>query len=532
MKKTFYITTFVFLLFAPQFSVKAESEHTVIAVLPDTQNYAKWKESVVTSQTDWILENAASSNIVFVGHVGDIVNDYDSDTNQWAFMQSEYNRLASNGIPFALTPGNHDYEQHTRNSEMMNSYFPLSTFTGMQTYGGSYDSQCDNTYHLVNINGLDWLVVAMEFGPRDAVIEWANDVVSTYSNYPALLITHAYLNKNGDHFVSTDNHSASYGYGLEADVNDGIDIWNNLVYSNANLRLVVCGHDGATNVGARVKYDTNIEDKSVCQLLSNYQYYQNPNYSGYMLLLDFLSDGTASFYTYSPYLDQTNTDEESFGVIDLTGIPNGELSGNTLFSLSVKNGFGEGTYTNNSVISVSARTLFSWELFAGWTVEPSRCSSNLSDSESTNTTFTMPALDVSLTATFVDTEIDSDGDGLIDSAEYENGTNPELTDSDLDGFDDYFEVENNWDPLIADSLVQTYVRTHGVNFDLFPASNSVVEVAVGDVLCTVESNNVTLSLQPEISTNLTEWSTGGMPAKAWDIPVDDAKKFFRVKATQ
>ncbi len=203
-----------------------------------------------------------------------------------------------------------------------------------------------------------------------------------------------------------------------------------------------------------------------------------------------------------------------------------------LFSLSIQNGLGEGTYTNNAVVAVSANPPQPWELFTGWTTEPSEYVSNLADSFATNTTFTMPAADVVLTATFVDTKIDSDGDGLIDSAENANGTDPNNPDSDQDGFDDFFEVENNWNPLLADSAAETYVRTHGVNFDLFPSSNDVVEVAVGEVLLEIKNGNVVITLHPEVSTNLTEWSDGGVAPKQWSIPVDTTKKFFRIKAQQ
>jgi hypothetical protein len=313
------ILTIFFILVAEAFGLGKSS---MIVILPDTQNYVEWKRSGVSNQINWIVSNHVSSNILFVGHVGDIVNDYDTNPDQWAFMQNEYGRLTGAGIPYAVSTGNHDYKQGTRDSTMMNGYFPLSSFTSMPTYGGAYDSSCENTYHIVNINGLEWLILSLEFGPRSAVLEWATEVLATHSNKPALLITHAYLNVAGELFIHSDNHAASNGYGLgggSPDVNDGTNIWNTLVYSNNNVRMVVCGHDGATNVGARLKIGTNINGRAVCEVLSNYQYYNTPTYSGYMLLVDFLPDGTASFRTYSPVLNQTYTSPESSGNLDLTG---------------------------------------------------------------------------------------------------------------------------------------------------------------------------------------------------------------------
>jgi hypothetical protein len=73
-----------------------------------------------------------------------------------------------------------------------------------------------------------------------------------------------------------------------------------------------------------------------------------------------------------------------------------------LFSLSIQNGSGGGAFTNNAVVAVSANPPQSWELFAEWTAEPSQYVSNVASCFATNTTFTMPAVDVVLTATYKD----------------------------------------------------------------------------------------------------------------------------------
>jgi len=46
---------------------------------------------------------------------------------------------------------------------------------------------------------------------------------------------------------------------------------------------------------------------------------------------------------------------------------------------------------------------------------------------------------------------DPDGDGLINIAEYQNGTNPKNSDTDGDGMPDGWEVDNNLNPLIDDA---------------------------------------------------------------------------------
>ena len=49
---------------------------------------------------------------------------------------------------------------------------------------------------------------------------------------------------------------------------------------------------------------------------------------------------------------------------------------------------------------------------------------------------------------------DRDGDGLVDAAELQTGTDPDDADSDNDGLLDGFEVTNNFDPLVAGEQVQ------------------------------------------------------------------------------
>ena len=53
-----------------------------IIMLPDTQHYSrKWPE-LFMAQTQWVKENRDKENIVFVTHVGDIVNDRKKNRNK------------------------------------------------------------------------------------------------------------------------------------------------------------------------------------------------------------------------------------------------------------------------------------------------------------------------------------------------------------------------------------------------------------------------------------------------------------------
>ena len=312
-----------FLLIALILPLAARAGSSLMVVLPDTQGYVEYKRSTMSRMFDWIVDNKVASNIFFVGHVGDVINDYADPASapaQWAYATNEYAKLSGAGIPYAIVPGNHDYAKGTRDSSLMNRFFPLSGFTNMPTYGGAFDGNCDNTYHRFNLHGRDWLVLSLEFGPRGEVMDWANAVLASHPDHLAIVITHAYLNKNGERFVGSDNHAASNGYGLGSGppaVYNGADIWQNLIYSNHQVRLVVSGHDGASAIGARLKTGSNIQGRAVCETLNNYQYFSAPTHPGFMMLVEFLDTGAVHFRAYSPTLDSTSTNEGSFGTLDL-----------------------------------------------------------------------------------------------------------------------------------------------------------------------------------------------------------------------
>lgn len=281
-----------------------------MAVFPDTQSSVNWKRSVMTSQVDWLINNKDILDIRFVGHVGDLVADWEGDLTEWAFVQDEMGQLKTAGIPYSTLPGNHDYAYMTRTSTLLNSYFPLSNFSSMSSYGGAYDTNSDNTYHIVDVGGKKLLILSLEFGPRDAVVAWANGVLQANSDKKAIVITHAYLNTDSQLLASGMDHAASNGYNLGADVNDGDELWTDLIYPNNNVAFVICGHDGTSLDGSGLRESTHANGAPVHQILTNYQYYQPVGNGSYLLTLHFTEDAV-EVRTYSPYLNAYKTDSES-----------------------------------------------------------------------------------------------------------------------------------------------------------------------------------------------------------------------------
>jgi hypothetical protein len=118
-------------------------------------------------------------------------------------------------------------------------------------------------------------------------------------------------------------------------------------------------------------------------------------------------------------------------------------------TLTVNSGTGDGTYATGMVVSISADAAPVGMVFDRWTGDVA-CVANTT---SATTTVTMPAQNVTVTATYSDASTDSDNDGLTDGEEAVVGTSPSNPDSDGDGMTDGWEVDNLLNPLADDAAV-------------------------------------------------------------------------------
>ncbi len=303
-----------------------EPRTATIVVLPDTQYYnADYGHApVFAMQTNWIIAQKSPLNIQAVLHVGDIVDDCNS-VDQWTHANSAM-RLLDGVVPYFVVPGNHDVDGNRKG--LMNDYFgpaSLPWVTSTMTQG-----QIENNYALVDIGPRQWLVLGLEFGPRDAVMTWADAVLKAYPDRPAIIVTHAYLYSDGNRYniaisgldSSKPNYQywipQSYGHTSGQGINDGEMIWQKLILTNPNVRLVFSGHVTATTGGARLT-STRPDGSRVHQMLSDYQWYKGEWFGyGYMRVLQFdYSKKTIQVETYSPYMDDYLTDDSNQFTLDL-----------------------------------------------------------------------------------------------------------------------------------------------------------------------------------------------------------------------
>ncbi len=292
------------------FRVRGSPEFT-IAVLPDTQVYSLKNLDIFSEQTEWIRDQAQTRNIRFVLHEGDMTNN--AMVEEWENAQKSMQNL-DGLVPYVVLPGNHDYpgqDLTNRDTALFNQYFPVSKYQNEPTFGGVYeDGKLDNSYHLLSAGGIDWLIMGLEFGPRQGVIDWANNVIASYPDRQVVLVTHAYLYSDDKLHGSDPTHQWNpHGYPGAIDVHDGKEMWDELVKKHDNVLMVLNGH--VLNDGTGMLVGVGDNGNKVYQMLANYQMGIYNGGDGYLRLLEFYPEQEKiEVKTYSPYLDNFLTAED------------------------------------------------------------------------------------------------------------------------------------------------------------------------------------------------------------------------------
>lgn len=285
------------------------SNSFTVIMLPDTQNYADigLKESDKGLSTDdlrnhfyaqmeWIKDKTKKLNIAMVVHVGDIVQtDYPAE---WEIADKAFQAL-DDSTPYILSVGNHDmgyettsvnppeYRTAVTRETQINNYFPPSRFDHEPWYGDNFNESSENYYCIFEEANMQFLVISLEFVPRDSVLDWANNVVASHPNHRCIVVTHWYLKADGTRFTKNP-------YGVKG--NNAEQIWQKFVGQHKNIFMVLSGHvlgeSRLTSIGAN--------DNSVYQILADYQGLPNGG-DGYLRIIKFIpGKNRIDIRTYSP----------------------------------------------------------------------------------------------------------------------------------------------------------------------------------------------------------------------------------------
>ena len=285
-----------------------QNQPFTLVALPDTQYYTHeisgGTREIFTAQTQWIVNHKDDSNIVFVLHEGDITDD--NNAPEWTNAKTSIS-LLDGVVPYALAVGNHDGLNQSQNlTALFNQFFPLSQFQNLPTFGGVFESnRMDNCYHLFSAGGVDWLLFSLEFGPRNVVLTWANQIATNYPNRRVIMLTHTHVYCDNTLQGSSTNQQwlPVRDYGRE---NNGTDVWEKFIRHHANMAFTFNGHVLGTGTGRLV----GVADygNQVFQMLANYQMDMFGG-SGYLRIIQFFpNQDTMSVTAYSPFLDSWLTD--------------------------------------------------------------------------------------------------------------------------------------------------------------------------------------------------------------------------------
>jgi len=292
------------------------SEPFTIVLIPDTQNY--WKngnEEIAYNQSKWIVDNKDKLNIQAVIHLGDIVDNWNSES-QWLMADRMMKILDDNQVPYIALVGNHDIgnpysSTMSRNYKQFERYFPDSRIISNQTLQSEkITDNGANMYTYLTAGENEFLIVSMEYCPALDVIDQVNSIIKENKDKRVILATHA--------FLRTDGSWASVSGGGICTKIPGTDdysteaIWDLVVHPNPNVFLVVSGHSSGENK----RVDNNVEGNPVQQVVIDYQYKNNGG-DGMLKIITFYPERDKIYSkTYSPWLDFYDSRDRSKFVFD------------------------------------------------------------------------------------------------------------------------------------------------------------------------------------------------------------------------
>ncbi|MET0298795.1 MAG: metallophosphoesterase [Flavitalea sp.] len=306
-------------------------------MVPDPQTYMKFSRNqpIFDLMTTWIAENIDTLNIKATVCTGDLVeqNDYftpngvngnQTSIEQWKSVAGAFSKLDEK-IPYMITAGNHDYgyknvsdkDKSRRNSNLY-KYFPAEknslnkkALRELAPNAEGIPTLENAAYEFTSPAGNKFLVVSIEFAPRDTILNWAKQLVArpVYKNHIVILLTHSYLNSQNERPVK-ENYAV--------DGNFGEAIWTKLVQPSSNIRLVLSGHicapdDIKAHIGFRK--DKNIAGKTVNQMAFNAQAlgggWDGNGGDGWLRILEFSGDDkSVKVKTFSPFFAISPTTQQ------------------------------------------------------------------------------------------------------------------------------------------------------------------------------------------------------------------------------
>ena len=223
-------------------AIRAESgqeDGYVLAFLPDTQYLTQNNPHNLKVMFDYLVEQGKQKKIEYVIGLGDMTNG--NSQKEWSTITKQTDRINSY-IPYSFVPGNHDVLLNNK-LELFDKAYAKKTghyYQHVAANGGFFkDDSVRNTYLTFSVGGINYLIINLDFGAIDDILEWAGSVLDAHPDHRAILTTHGYLNADGTTLDKTDYADPT---SYDKKFNSGEEMWEKLVSKHENIDMIVCGH--------------------------------------------------------------------------------------------------------------------------------------------------------------------------------------------------------------------------------------------------------------------------------------------------
>jgi hypothetical protein len=267
-----------------------------LAVLPDTQHYTSGENSATREmfddQTSWIVNNRAGANIVYVAHLGDVV-DNSEDTAQWDIAgkvdvpKGAMTALDLAGIRYGIALGNKDGYESPYGTANFNFYF----HPGRVGDGRYSVSDNDNHYGLFSADGMNFIIIFLEYNPtpNPAVLAWADNLLNVNPSRRGIVVFHDLIDADNPAILSSAGQTVYNALG-----------------DNPNLFLMLGGH-----ASPEAEITLTGSGHTIYALRSDYQD-RDGGGNGWMRLMEFQpAYNQIQVSTFSPYLNYREIDADS-----------------------------------------------------------------------------------------------------------------------------------------------------------------------------------------------------------------------------
>lgn len=261
-----------------------------VVVIPDSQGYLGLGTKIQPQSTapvtnpwlanhvKFICRHRDDQNIVFVSHVGDIVEK--NRPEEWVVARQHLDQLRG-VVPFSLTVGNHDMTSQG-DAQLFQHTFPAASFAEYAWYLGSYaHDRADQNVSANNVNsaqlfsaaGLEFIHLSLECNAPDDVLAWANQLLARHAGRRAIITTHMDLGviekpKTKEGFYADPQGRMRWIKIHGQRGNSGQQLWDKLFRKQTNLAFILCGDQ--SRVTALRRADQGDHGNTVHALLSDY----------------------------------------------------------------------------------------------------------------------------------------------------------------------------------------------------------------------------------------------------------------------